>query len=102
MPGEGGSPERSLVLATRNPHKLIEMQRLLEPAGITVQPLPDDVQLPPENGATFADNALPKAMTRGGRHRPGVDCRRLGDRGHRAVRRPGSALGPVRRCRRQR
>jgi XTP/dITP diphosphohydrolase len=26
-----------------------------------VQPLPDDVELPPEDGTTFADNALPKA-----------------------------------------
>jgi XTP/dITP diphosphohydrolase len=52
---------RSLVLATRNPHKLKEFRRLLEPAGITVEPLPDHVELPPEDGATFADNALPKA-----------------------------------------
>ncbi len=53
----------SLVLATRNPHKLLEFGRLLAPAGITVEPLPDDVQLPPETGATFAANALPKART---------------------------------------
>ena len=52
----------SLILATRNPHKLREMQRLLEPAGIELEPLPDDVELPPEDGATFADNALPKAL----------------------------------------
>ncbi len=37
----------SLILATRNPHKLREMQRLFEPAGISVEPLPDDVDLPP-------------------------------------------------------
>lgn len=66
VPAEEGSPERSLVLATRNPHKLIEMQRLFEPAGITVQALPDEVELPPENGTTFADNALPKALTAAG------------------------------------
>ncbi|HEY1509527.1 MAG TPA: RdgB/HAM1 family non-canonical purine NTP pyrophosphatase [Solirubrobacteraceae bacterium] len=53
----------SLVLATRNPHKLAEFNRLLAPAGITVQPLPDDVMLPPEDGETFADNAMPKART---------------------------------------
>jgi XTP/dITP diphosphohydrolase len=53
----------SLVLATRNPHKLREMQRLFEPAGISVEPLPDEVELPPEDGMTFADNALPKALT---------------------------------------
>ena len=53
----------SLLLATRNPHKVREMQRLLESVGIEVEPLPDDVELPPEDGATFADNALPKART---------------------------------------
>jgi XTP/dITP diphosphohydrolase len=52
----------SIVLATRNAHKLREMQRLFEPAGIEVEPLPEDVELPPENGTTFADNALPKAL----------------------------------------
>jgi len=66
MASEEGSAERSLVLATRNPHKLLEVQRLLEPAGITVQPLPEEVQLPPEDGTTFADNALPKALTAAG------------------------------------
>jgi XTP/dITP diphosphohydrolase len=34
---------------------------LLAPAGIAVEPLPEDVTLPPEDGATFAQNALPKA-----------------------------------------
>jgi XTP/dITP diphosphohydrolase len=60
---ENGSSDRSVVLASRNPHKLREMQRLFEPAGISVEPLPDEVELPPEDGATFADNALPKALT---------------------------------------
>ncbi|MBV9603534.1 MAG: RdgB/HAM1 family non-canonical purine NTP pyrophosphatase [Solirubrobacterales bacterium] len=62
MADENGTPERSLMLATRNPHKVVEMRRLLEPAGISVEPLPDDVELPPEDGVTFADNALPKAL----------------------------------------
>ncbi len=53
----------SLLLATRNAHKLREMQRLLESVGIEVEPLPDGVELPPEDGTTFADNALPKART---------------------------------------
>jgi XTP/dITP diphosphohydrolase len=53
---------RALVLATRNAHKLIEMGRLLEPLGWTVEPLPVEVELPPEDGATFADNALTKAQ----------------------------------------
>ncbi|MBV9336117.1 MAG: RdgB/HAM1 family non-canonical purine NTP pyrophosphatase [Solirubrobacterales bacterium] len=52
---------RSLVLASRNAHKLREMRRLLEPAGIAVQELPQGVELPPEDGATFAENAVPKA-----------------------------------------
>ena len=52
---------RSLVLATRNPHKLREFRRLIEPAGIAVEALPDGTQLPPEDGNSFADNALRKA-----------------------------------------
>ena len=61
MSSGADSHERSLVLSTRNPHKLREMQRLFEASGITVHLLPDEVELPPEDGATFADNALPKA-----------------------------------------
>jgi XTP/dITP diphosphohydrolase len=48
-----------LVLATRNPHKGREFGRLLP--GHEVGLLPDWVELPPETGATFADNALAKA-----------------------------------------
>src|SRR5262249_47962015 len=54
---------RALVLATRNPHKLREGGRLLAPAGIAVEPLPGGIELPPEEGGTFADNALRKART---------------------------------------
>ena len=59
-----GTPSsgQAIVLATRNPHKVIEMRRLFEPAGIEVVPLPDEVELPPEDGLTFADNALVKAQ----------------------------------------
>jgi XTP/dITP diphosphohydrolase len=53
----------SLVLSTRNPHKVREFGRLLAPFGISVEPLPDDITLPPEDGETFAENALPKART---------------------------------------
>lgn len=53
----------SLILATRNPHKVREVQRLLAPAGIAVESLPDGVELPPETGETFEANALPKART---------------------------------------
>jgi XTP/dITP diphosphohydrolase len=48
-----------LVLATRNPHKLREFEGLLAPH--RVLPLPDDVELPPETGETFAENASVKA-----------------------------------------
>jgi XTP/dITP diphosphohydrolase len=57
------APPISLVLATRNPHKVREFERLLGPFGISVEPLPEEIELPPENGETFADNALPKART---------------------------------------
>jgi XTP/dITP diphosphohydrolase len=53
----------SLVLATRNLHKVAEFTRLLSPGGISVEPLPDAVALPPETGQAFADNALPKARS---------------------------------------
>jgi XTP/dITP diphosphohydrolase len=48
-----------LVLATRNAHKVRELAALLE--GHDVVALPDDIELPPETGETFAANALPKA-----------------------------------------
>ena len=51
----------SLLLSTRNPHKVREFERLLAEAGVAVEPLPEAVQLPPEVGDTFAANALPKA-----------------------------------------
>lgn len=53
----------SLVLGTRNPHKVREMSRLLAAAGIEVLPLPEGIELPPEVGVTFSENALPKART---------------------------------------
>jgi XTP/dITP diphosphohydrolase len=49
-----------LLLATRNDHKLREFARLSGQA-LEVDPLPDGVELPPEDGATFAENALGKA-----------------------------------------
>jgi XTP/dITP diphosphohydrolase len=50
-----------VVLATRNDHKLREFREALP--GIEIVPLPDDVQLPPETGETFAENAADKART---------------------------------------
>lgn len=48
-----------LVLATRNEHKLRELSQLMDP--IELEPLPEDVALPPETGTTFAENARVKA-----------------------------------------
>ena len=53
---------QTVMLATRNEHKLREFQRLLAPAQITVRALPAGIELPPEGGETFAANALPKAQ----------------------------------------
>ncbi len=55
-----------LLLATHNEHKRREFERLLADtaAGATrwqVASLPDSVTLPPEDGLTFAENALGKA-----------------------------------------
>jgi len=48
-----------LILATRNDHKTREFNGLLSPH--VISPLPKHVQLPPETGETFAENALGKA-----------------------------------------
>jgi XTP/dITP diphosphohydrolase len=52
-----------LLLATRNAHKLREFARLAEEraGSLSIDPLPEDVELPPEDGMTFVDNALGKA-----------------------------------------
>jgi XTP/dITP diphosphohydrolase len=47
------------VMATRNEHKLRELREILE--GVELLPLPLDVELPPEDAETFAENALEKA-----------------------------------------
>jgi XTP/dITP diphosphohydrolase len=48
-----------LLLATHNEHKRRELARLLPEHEIAL--LPDAVELPPEDGETFAENALGKA-----------------------------------------
>ena len=48
-----------LILATRNAHKVRELEPLLAPHELTL--LPEEVELPPETGETFAANALIKA-----------------------------------------
>ncbi|MFL5846770.1 MAG: RdgB/HAM1 family non-canonical purine NTP pyrophosphatase [Solirubrobacteraceae bacterium] len=50
-----------LVLSTRNAHKVRELGALMAP--FELEALPDDVELPPETGTTFAENALTKART---------------------------------------
>jgi XTP/dITP diphosphohydrolase len=53
-----------LLLATRNEHKRREFTRILAATGAaehTLELLPASVTLPPEDGATFAQNALSKA-----------------------------------------
>jgi XTP/dITP diphosphohydrolase len=53
------SPHPPLIVATRNVHKLAEIGRLLGPGRL--EPLPPEVELGPETGETFAENALGKA-----------------------------------------
>ena len=56
---------KKLVLATRNKHKIIELQTLLKGLGVEILTLNDFPNHPPlvEDGATFKDNALKKART---------------------------------------
>jgi XTP/dITP diphosphohydrolase len=55
-----GPGPRTLLLATHNDHKCREFDRLLAPHW-RVQALGAGVELPPEVGETFAENALGKA-----------------------------------------
>lgn len=48
-----------MIFATGNKHKLREMRELLP--GVELKPLPDGVELPPEDGDSFAAIALDKA-----------------------------------------
>ncbi len=48
-----------MIFATGNKHKLREMRELLPE--LDLQPLPDGVELPPEDGESFAEIALEKA-----------------------------------------
>jgi XTP/dITP diphosphohydrolase len=53
-----------LLLATHNEHKRREFARLLAASGgraWEIEALPDTVELPPEDGDTFAENAFGKA-----------------------------------------
>lgn len=48
-----------MIFATGNRHKLREMRELLP--GVALEPLPEGVELPPEDGESFAAIALEKA-----------------------------------------
>lgn len=50
-----------VVVATRNPHKVEELQRILAPLLPGIELLPDDGPEPIEDGDTFEANALIKA-----------------------------------------
>jgi XTP/dITP diphosphohydrolase len=50
-----------VILATANKHKLREMRELLPE--LELEPLPEGVELPPEEGESFAEIALEKART---------------------------------------
>ena len=60
-----------------------------------LDPLPDDVELPPETGTTFARQRARQGARRGGRHRPPGDRRRLGHRGGGARRRARASGRPA-------
>ena len=49
----------ALVVSTRNQHKLRELRELLP--GVALDPLPPEVELPPEDALEFSENALNKA-----------------------------------------
>ncbi|HKA66396.1 MAG TPA: RdgB/HAM1 family non-canonical purine NTP pyrophosphatase [Solirubrobacterales bacterium] len=48
-----------LILASRNEHKLRELAEILP--GVELRPLPAAIEMPPEDGDSFAANALIKA-----------------------------------------
>jgi XTP/dITP diphosphohydrolase len=75
----------ALIVATRNDHKLRELRELLP--GVKLEPLPADVELPPEEWETFSENALDKARAaHAATGRPaiaddsGIEARGLGGR----------------------
>ena len=49
----------AVIVATRNEHKLRELGELLP--GLQLDPLPPEVELPPEDALSFSENALGKA-----------------------------------------
>jgi XTP/dITP diphosphohydrolase len=90
-------PRTRAVVATRNEHKLRELGEILD--SLELVPLPSGVVLPPEEGETFADNALAKAEAAHARtglaaiaDDSGIEARALGGRpGVRSARFAGPA-----------
>jgi XTP/dITP diphosphohydrolase len=75
----------ALLVATRNEHKLRELRELLP--GVELDPLPPEIELPPEEWESFAENALGKARAaRAATGRPaiaddsGIEAHGLGGR----------------------
>ncbi len=54
-----GRPPVSLILASRNAHKIVELRRMVP--WVEWEVLPEALGDPPETGDTFIDNALEKA-----------------------------------------
>jgi XTP/dITP diphosphohydrolase len=52
-------PRGRVVVATRNPHKVRELTEVLD--SLELVPAPEELEFPPEDGETFAENALGKA-----------------------------------------
>lgn len=52
---------RRIVLATRNEHKIVEVQRILSGLDIEIVPVERSIPDVPETGSSFAANALLKA-----------------------------------------
>lgn len=69
-----------MIIATRNEHKLRELAEIL--TGVDLRPLPPQLALPPEDGDSFAANALIKARAA---HRDGGEATIADDSGIEAV-----------------
>jgi XTP/dITP diphosphohydrolase len=88
-----------LLVATRNEHKLRELREAMP--GFELEALPEDVELPPEEGENFAENALGKARAAHGAtgraaiaDDSGIEAAALGGRpGVRSARYAGEGAG---------
>ena len=86
-----------MIFATANKHKLREMRELLPE--LELKALPDGVELPPEEGDSFAVDRAGEGPRRARGERRGRDRRRLGNRGDGARRPAGDPLRSLRRSR---